>query len=56
VYLDQQFYLLFWPGMSLKELEGARTLINLAGISVNCRYHARNRKLILDSRPERAGL
>lgn len=34
----------------LKELEGARALINLAGISVNCRYHARNRKLLLDSR------
>jgi uncharacterized protein len=33
-----------------KELEGARALINLAGISVNCRYHARNRKLMLDSR------
>ncbi len=32
------------------ELEGARALINLAGISVNCRYHARNRKLMLDSR------
>src|SRR5262249_43985620 len=35
-----------WP----RELEGARALINLAGISVNCRYHARNRKLMLDSR------
>lgn len=34
----------------LKQLEGARALINLAGISVNCRYHARNRKLLLDSR------
>ena len=34
----------------VKELEGARALINLAGISVNCRYHARNRKLMLDSR------
>jgi NAD dependent epimerase/dehydratase family enzyme len=44
----------FWDGMStgdwLQELEGARALINRAGISVNCRYHARNRKLILDSR------
>ena len=43
-----------WDGVSvgdwLKELEGARALINLAGISVNCRYHARNRKLMLDSR------
>ena len=43
-----------WDGESvgdwLAELEGARALINLAGISVNCRYHARNRKLMLDSR------
>ena len=43
-----------WDGENLgewtKELEGARALINLAGISVNCRYHARNRKLLLDSR------
>ena len=43
-----------WDGVAvgdwLKELEGARALINLAGISVNCRYHARNRKLMLDSR------
>ena len=43
-----------WDGAVLgdwcKELEGARALINLTGISVNCRYHARNRKLMLDSR------
>ena len=43
-----------WDGRTvgnwLKELEGARALINLAGISVNCRYHARNRKLLLGSR------
>ena len=43
-----------WDGATtsdwIKELEGARALINLAGISVNCRYHARNRKLMLDSR------
>jgi len=32
------------------ELEGARALINLAGVSVNCRYHLQNRKRILDSR------
>jgi uncharacterized protein len=45
-----------WDGVALgdwvKELEGARALINLAGVSVNCRYHARNRKLMLDSRLE----
>jgi uncharacterized protein len=43
-----------WDGTTLgdwtQELEGAWALINLAGISVNCRYHARNRKLMLDSR------
>jgi len=43
-----------WDGATvgdwLQELEGARALINLAGISVNCRYHARNRQLMLDSR------
>jgi hypothetical protein len=43
-----------WDGATagewLKELEGARALINLAGTSVNCRYQARNRKLMLDSR------
>jgi uncharacterized protein len=43
-----------WDGASVggwvKELEGAKALINLAGTSVNCRYHARNRQLMLDSR------
>ena len=43
-----------WDGETvqdwLRQLEGARALINLAGVSVNCRYHARNRKLLLDSR------
>lgn len=43
-----------WDGEALgewtRELDGARALVNLAGVSVNCRYHARNRKLILDSR------
>src|SRR5207253_498018 len=32
------------------ELEGADAVINLAGRSVNCRYHARNRRAILESR------
>ncbi|MCB1229948.1 MAG: TIGR01777 family oxidoreductase [Verrucomicrobiae bacterium] len=32
------------------EIEGAKAVINLAGRSVNCRYHARNRQLIMDSR------
>jgi hypothetical protein len=43
-----------WDGETLgdwaRELEGAEVLINLAGRSVNCRYHERNRKIILDSR------
>jgi uncharacterized protein len=32
------------------ELESADVVINLAGRSVNCRYNATNRKLIIDSR------
>lgn len=44
----------FWdgrtPGDWVRELEGARALINLAGRTVDCRYHARNRRLIMDSR------
>jgi len=43
-----------WNGNSLGNwvscLEGARAVVNLAGRSVNCRYHARNRQAILDSR------
>jgi uncharacterized protein (TIGR01777 family) len=33
-----------------RELDGAAAVINLVGRSVNCRYHERNRKLILESR------
>lgn len=36
----------------LNALEGADTLINLAGKSVNCRYNQRNKELILNSRLE----
>ncbi|MDQ2919230.1 MAG: TIGR01777 family oxidoreductase [Verrucomicrobiota bacterium] len=32
------------------ELEGTDVIINLAGRSVNCRYHARNRREIMQSR------
>lgn len=43
-----------WDGARLgawaRELEGAVAVINLAGRSVNCRYHARNRREIYDSR------
>jgi hypothetical protein len=33
-----------------RELDGAKAVINLSGRSVNCRYNAKNRRLILDSR------
>lgn len=43
-----------WDGETLgawvTELEGATALVNLAGRSVDCRYHARNRRIIMDSR------
>ena len=43
-----------WDGENLgdwaRELDSSDALINLAGLSVNCRYHARNRRRILDSR------
>ena len=43
-----------WDGQTLgewvSEFEGADAVINLAGQSVNCRYHDRNRKVIKDSR------
>jgi uncharacterized protein (TIGR01777 family) len=38
------------PGEWAKCLDGADVLINLAGKSVNCRYHARNRRELIDSR------
>jgi uncharacterized protein (TIGR01777 family) len=43
-----------WDGSSLgnwtNELEGADVVINLAGRSVNCRYDARHRRAIMESR------
>jgi uncharacterized protein (TIGR01777 family) len=43
-----------WDGETLgpwtRELENAAALINLSGRSVNCRYHDRNRRDILESR------
>jgi hypothetical protein len=38
------------PGDWAKDLNGCDAVINLAGRSVNCRYHAANRQEILDSR------
>ena len=43
-----------WDGKTLgawsDHLEGATAVINLAGRSVNCRYHAANRRRMMDSR------
>ncbi len=43
-----------WDGKSLgswcQELENSLAVINLAGRSVDCRYHAKNRQVLLDSR------
>jgi uncharacterized protein (TIGR01777 family) len=38
------------PGLWRHELEGCDVVINLAGRSVNCRYHRRNRAEIMNSR------
>jgi uncharacterized protein (TIGR01777 family) len=44
----------YWNGESLgdwtRELDGADAVVNLAGRSVNCRYHSRTRRAILNSR------
>src|SRR4051794_7702153 len=33
-----------------RELDGAKAVVNLTGRNVNCRYHAANRREILESR------
>jgi len=38
------------PGPWMSEIDGSDAVINLAGRSVNCRYHAKNRRDILESR------
>ncbi len=47
-----------WDGQTLGDwtsvIEGADVVINLAGHSVNCRYNARNRELIRESRVKSA--
>ena len=40
------------PGDWVRELEGAEVLVNLAGKSVNCRYHRKNKAAIFASRLE----
>src|SRR5687768_8728369 len=44
----------FWDGETVggwaAELDGADVVVNLAGRSVNCRYHAENRHQIRESR------
>lgn len=44
----------FWDGENVgpwkEELEGAAAVVNLAGRSVDCRYTAANRRVIMDSR------
>ena len=44
----------FWDGANLgdwrRELDGAAAVVNLAGRSVNCRYHERHRREIMASR------
>ena len=43
-----------WDGETLgawaEEIDGAEVVVNLAGRSVDCRYHAENRRLIKESR------
>ena len=44
-----------WDGKNveahwLEEIDGADVVVNLAGRSVNCRYHQKNRALIMESR------
>jgi uncharacterized protein (TIGR01777 family) len=38
------------PGDWVRELEGARAIVNLTGRSVDCRYNAKNRAEIMESR------
>ncbi len=51
---DAPWRLVKWDGETLgdwtSEIEGADTIINLAGQSVNCRYTAENRRILIDSR------
>jgi uncharacterized protein len=44
------FWDAFAPGKWARELESAAAVVNLTGRSVNCRYNARNRNEIIESR------
>jgi uncharacterized protein len=44
------------PGPWIADLQESDVCINLAGRSVNCRYHAANRRAILESRVRSTGL
>jgi hypothetical protein len=52
--VDGEACQMLWDGRSAgpwhKEIDGADVVINLAGRSVDCRYHAKNRRDILESR------
>ena len=51
---DAPFRTVAWDGATVggwaSELEGAAAVVNLAGRTVNCRYHAENRRQIFASR------
>ncbi|MGH9944599.1 MAG: TIGR01777 family oxidoreductase [Pyrinomonadaceae bacterium] len=51
---DAPWQVVMWDAQTLghwtEQLEGADVVINLAGRSVNCRYHAENRRAIKESR------
>lgn len=51
---DPNIRQVFWDGEKIgdwtRELEGATSVVNLAGRSVDCRYTPANRRVILDSR------
>ena len=51
---DAPWRMVYWDGETLgrwaAELDGADAVVNLAGSTVNCRYTAKNRRKIIDSR------
>ena len=54
-FYDSRVRQVAWDGKNVEaqwlgEIDGADVVINLAGRSVNCRYHQTNRALIMDSR------